>query len=716
MNDNKKPDFLILMVLAVSLVLIAGEAILFNYALLKNYSPGDGTISRLLFFIFYKPKFWMKGGLYFRGLFLTVCGAMAYVVTVTGIPDKKSYGPFIIAGVAMAYILLIRNIYEWATGPINLIVIDAAYLIAIFMFPFALLDIKRQLGEIEGYEFNQNKKLIETPTSINWKTVHGYVNVLNPFRGISIVGGPGAGKSYTLIEPIIEQLLLKNFTAFVYDFKFSTLGDFTYNVLLRKAREQGIKSVPKMFYINFLDVRYSHRCNPIRAQNLNNKALSDEVSTTVLFNLNRSWIQKRGFFEDSAIITFAAMIWWLKKYQDLTGKNVCSLPHAVVFATQLTEKIVPILMDDYEVKAAAAPINEALQKGAMEQLAGVMATLQNSVGKLNIKEMFWVMTESDFDLDINNPADPKVVVVGNDDQYKQVFAPALSLYASMISGKINQKGKLPCLFCVDEVPTIFIPKLDNLPNTGRSNKIATVLAMQDYGQLDRDYGKDEARVLKAGLGTVFVGEVADENTARYASAIFGKRHMKKVSSTYSRNDTSQSVSTQMEDLMPTNRIMNLNQGEFVGKVTETGNKRATLGTKDEKPDEKIFATKFMVDKDPGYIHKLPKVTVFDDSSEENDLLAMKDKLNSHMLELTREMEEIVEIEYWLAMLKKEIKTRQPALFIRMEMLRNFRIKLLPQVKAIQMAFQTKLVELNNEKKAKEEALAEFQIEAESLTT
>ena len=390
---------------------------------------------------------------------------------------------------------------------------------------------------------------------------------------------------------------------------------------------------------------------------------------TVMLNLEKSWISKRDFFANSAIALMGAILWFLRKYAVRKNKNICTLPHAVQFALSDTEKMLTILSQDPEAMTGAAPILEAFNKGAMEQLAGQIASLQIPIAKLAIKELFWVMTGNDFTLDLNNPEEPKIVIIGNDDKLSQVYAPALSLYCTVIAKTINQANRLPSFFTVDEIPTVFLPGIDNLPNTGRSNKVSFCMAMQDYGQLDRDYGKDQARVLKAGCGNVFIGEVSDEATAKYASAMMGKERQEQSSITISKNDVTKNINDQLNQIIPENHIMQLKTGEFVGKVAEVDDDRKDV------VNSKLFASKFLVDKTGNPDQDIPTIfNIYDNLPEGEDKGTLKTekqlidlKMDQHYRQIALEIEELIFDEYEVAsirnIMKKEVEYRQAYKYI-----------------------------------------------------
>ena len=195
------------------------------------------------------------------------------------------------------------------------------------------------------------------------------------------------------------------------------------------------------------------------------------------------------------------------------------------------------------------------------------------------------MTGDDFTLDINNPREPKVLVVGNNPDRQNIYSAALGLYNSRIVKLINKKKQLKSSVIIDELPTIYFRGLDNLIATARSNKVAVCLGFQDFSQLTRDYGDKESKVIQNTVGNVFSGQVVGE-TAKTLSERFGKVLQQRQSMTINRNDKSTSISTQLDSLIPASKISNLTQGMFVGAVSDNF---------DERIEQKIFHAEIVVD-------------------------------------------------------------------------------------------------------------------------
>ena len=441
----------------------------------------------------------------------------------------------------------------------------------------------------ENESFMQETRLMENEYSVNLPTRFyykkkwnkGWINVVNPFRASMVLGTPGSGKSYAIVNNYIKQQIEKGFAMYIYDYKFPDLSEIAYNHLLNHLDAYKVK--PQFYVINFDDPRKSHRCNPINPAFMTDISDAYESAYTIMLNLNRSWIQKQGdFFVESPIILLAAIIWFLKIYEN--GKY-CTFPHAVEFLNRPYAQIFPILTSYDELANYLSPFMDAWEGGAQDQLQGQIASAKIPLSRMISPALYWVMTGDDFSLDINNPNEPKVLVVGNNPDRQNIYSAALGLYNSRIVKLINKKKQLKSSVIIDELPTIYFRGLDNLIATARSNKVAVCLGFQDFSQLTRDYGDKESKVIQNTVGNVFSGQVVGE-TAKTLSERFGKVLQQRQSMTINRNDKSTSISTQMDSLIPASKISNLTQGMFVGAVSDNF---------DERIDQKIFHAEIVVD-------------------------------------------------------------------------------------------------------------------------
>jgi hypothetical protein len=416
----------------------------------------------------------------------------------------------------------------------------------------------------------------------NGRWSKGWINVVNPHRATSVLGTPGSGKSYAVINNYVKQLIEQGNALYVYDYKFPDLTNIVFNHY--RLHPEGYESVkPQVYIINFDDPAKSHRCKPLNPAFMTDIADAYESSYIIMLNLNRTWIKKQGdFFVESPIVLFAAIIWFLKLYEN--GKY-CSFPHAIEMLTAKYEDFFPVLMSYPVLEAYMKPFLNAYEGGAMEQLQGQIASAQIPIARMVSPEIYWVLSGDDFSLDLNNPKEPKILCVGNSPKRENIYATALGLLNARVVQLVNKKGQMPCGVIVDELPTMYFRKIDSLINTARSNRVAVCLGFQDYSRLKRDYGEDECKVITNTIGNVFAGQVLGD-TAKNLQERFGKVLQKRQSISVNRQDTATSTSTQMDYLIPMGKISNLRQGVFVGSVAEDFGIEMT---------QNIFHAKVMVD-------------------------------------------------------------------------------------------------------------------------
>lgn len=439
--------------------------------------------------------------------------------------------------------------------------------------------------------FLQEERCIDNDCSVNLPTRYrykgqwrnGWISVVNVYRSTAVIGLPGSGKSYAVLNNYIKQHIEKGFSMLVYDYKFDDLTRIAYNHLLRHLDKYAVK--PKFCIINFDDPRRSNRCNPIDARFMDDISDAYESAYVTLLNLNKTWVDKQGdFFTDSAVILLAAIIWYLKIYDK---GRYCTFPHAIEFLCQPLDKIFPILSSYPELENYLSPFVDAWKSNAQDQLQGQVASVKIPLSRMISPQLYWVLTGNDFTLDINNPEEPKILCMGNNPDRQSIYGAALGLYNSRLIRLINKKGKLKSSLIIDELPTIYIRGLDNLIATARSNKVSVCLGFQDFSQLERDYGEKEAKVIINTVGNIFSGQVVGD-TAHTLSDRFGKIVQLRESHSVSNENVTTSTNTQLETLIPASKISNLTQGMFVGSVADNF---------DERIEQKIFHAEIVIDND-----------------------------------------------------------------------------------------------------------------------
>ena len=439
------------------------------------------------------------------------------------------------------------------------------------------LQMRKDIFNKMNESFPQEERLLENEYSINLpaqyvlkgKARKSWINFINPFRSLLVIGTPGAGKSYFVIRHIITQHIRKGFSMFIYDFKYDDLSRIAYNTLLKYSY---LYPVPPRFYVIEFD-NIMHRCNPLDPATMEDITDANESSRTIMLGLNRDWIKKQGdFFVESPINFVTAIIWFLRRYED--GK-FCTLPHVIELMQLDYRTMFPLLRTEPEIDVLINPFESAYRHEAWEQLEGQIASAKIAMARLSSPQLYYVLSGNDFTLDINNPDEPKIVCMGNNPQKHQVFGAVLSLYISRVIKLVNKKGKMKSSLVFDEFPTIYFNNIDSLIATARSNKVATTLAVQDYSQLKKDYGRDQAEVIMNIVGNVISGQVMGE-TSKLLSERFGKIVQERESVSINRNDTSISRSTQLDAAIPPSKIAALSSGEFVGMVADDPDQKISL--------------------------------------------------------------------------------------------------------------------------------------------
>ena len=623
---------------ALSILFVVINVYWFCYGAIHEWGINIGVIDKILM------NFNRTAGLFtsilWTKLFAVVFLALSCLGT-RGVKNEKITWAKIIAALTAGFILFFLNWWLLSlplppevNAGFYVFTMTASYILLLMGGIWLSRLLKNNMFDdvfnTENESFMQETRLIENEYSVNLPTRFyykkkwhkGFANVVSIFRASIVLGTPGSGKSYCVVNQYIKQNIEKGFAMYIYDFKYPDLSTIAYNHLLNNR--EGYAKTPTFYVINFDDPSRSHRCNPINPAFMEDISDAYESSYTIMLNLNRTWVSKQGdFFVESPIILFAAIIWFLRIYKD--GKY-CTFPHAVEFLNKPYEKIFPILTSYPELENYLSPFMDAWLGGAADQLQGQIASAKIPLSRMISPQLYWVMSGDEFSLDINNPDDPKILVVGNNPDRQNIYGAALGLYNSRIVK----------LIIIDELPTIYFKGLDNLIATARSNKVAVLLGFQDFSQLKRDYGDKEAAVVMNTVGNIFSGQVVGD-TAKTLSDRFGKVLQKRQSMTINHNDKSTSISTQMDSLIPPSKISNLTQGMFVGAVADSFSERI---------EQKIFHAEIVVDNERVAAEEkaYKKIPVITDFTDENGVDRMKEQIQENYERIRAEARQIVEDE------------------------------------------------------------------------
>ena len=633
---------------AVSIILAIMNVYWYCYEAMRMWGVTIGVVDRILI------NFNRTGGLFHSILYTKLFSLLLLALSCLGTKgvkaEKMSWSKIwtvLAVGFCLFFLnwwILLLPISHLGNATLYIFTMTAGYICllmgGLWMSRLLKHNLMEDVFNNENESFMQETKLMENEYSVNLPTrfyykkkwQRGWINVVNPFRATIVLGTPGSGKSFAVVNNYIKQQIEKGYSMYIYDFKFPDLSTIAYNHMMN--HQNGYKVKPQFYVINFDDPRRSHRCNPIHPDFMSDISDAYESAYTIMLNLNKTWVQKQGdFFVESPIILFAAIIWYLRIYKN--GKY-CTFPHAIELLNRRYEDVFPILTSYPELENYLSPFMDAWQGGAMEQLAGQIASAKIPLSRMISPQLYWVMSASEFTLDINNPEEPKILCVGNNPDRQNIYGAALGLYNSRIVKLINKKGQLKSSVIIDELPTIYFKGLDNLIATARSNKVAVCLGFQDFSQLVRDYGDKEAKVVINTVGNIFSGQVVGE-TAKTLSERFGKVLQKRQSISINRQDVSTSINTQMDSLIPPSKISGLTQGMFVGSVSDNFTERI---------EQKIFHAEIVVDTDKvkrEESHYQP-IPIINDFKDTNDNDCMKQAIQDNYNQIKEDVKLIVKDE------------------------------------------------------------------------
>ena len=505
----------------------------------------------------------------------------------------------------------------------------------------------------ENESFEQNEEFKETPYSVNipmryyykGKFRHGWININNPFRGTFVVGTPGSGKTFSIIEPYIRQHAAKGFAMVVYDYKFPTLAQkLYYHFKINEAKGKTPKGC-QFNIINFVDVEYSRRVNPVQHKYIDSLAAAQETAETLVESLQKGKKEGGGgadqFFQTSAVNFLAACIYFFVNYRrvpyrakgeplyaeydvdpqtghhKLTGRafadeeltipeepafwlgKYSDMPHVLSFLNHDYTEIFEVLKTDAEVYPLLGPFMTAFENKAMEQLEGMIGTLRVQISRLATKEAYWIFHKEgdDFDLKVSDPKSPSYLLIANDPEKESIIGALNAMILNRLVTRVNSgQGKnVPVSIIVDEVPTLYFHKIDRLIGTARSNKVAVVLGFQELPQLEADYGKVGMQKIITTIGNVISGSARNKETLEWLSNdIFGKTVQLKKGVTINRSETSINLNENMDSMVPASKISDMPSGWVAGQVARdfTPTKVGRRGQMDIQKSEEFKTSKF----------------------------------------------------------------------------------------------------------------------------
>lgn len=487
--------------------------------------------------------------------------------------------------------------------------------------------ISSRLGKdkwnIEEESFMQPTEPKITPYSVNipmlfyyrGKVHKGYIPLENLFRGCLICGVPGSGKSFGVIMPIIRQLIYQNsFTMCIYDLKYPDLGKIAYYQYLL-AKQEGRMLNFDFHVINLNDPSKSRRVNPFKPEYLQTLADANETSEALVEALKKG--DKSGgsdqFFTQSAVNFLTACIYFFSKYEN---GRFSTLPHVLAFLNLSYEEIFDTLFSNEELNSLLSPFQTAYKARAFEQLEGQVGTLKIFISRLATKETFWVFGANDFELQVSNPQHPGILILANDPATQSINSACLSVVVNRLTKLVNCKGNLPVGIVIDEAPSLYLYRIEQVLSQARSNLVATVLGIQSLQQFQQQYGKETSATITSVVGNVLSGSVQNKDTLEWLERIFGKVKQQSESISIDRNKTSISLSEKLEPLIPAGKIAGLSSGQMVGLIASDAVEKFTGKFKTSAVHCRINIDVKAVKSEESNYRELPVFYDFGDRKEE----------------------------------------------------------------------------------------------------
>ncbi|MBK5719888.1 type IV secretion system DNA-binding domain-containing protein [Dysgonomonas sp. Marseille-P4677] len=550
--------------------------IVFAITIFNAFAPAVLFIFLFVGFLF--PEYMNENWLY-RNLLrfnIGILHAGLYAIYLTsfliigfkGFSNNNFLTKLMMSCILMTAFFIIAGMISILSEVASLIVLGILPIVAIVILFFTRKKRKDQTTLIKNEKKQANKQRIAK--ELVFETTQGKIYLDNPYRAIYIQGGAGSGKSKSVFEPIIAQLVENNYTGLLYDFKSPELSE---KVLSAYCTSRNIKS----YFVDFKNPYRSNRINPIMPEYLLKSAYALEYATILINNLIPQTIKEHDFFSDNARMVLAGVIWYLRNHYP----NYCTLPHVISLLLHTDiDKLITTISEDYEAGGFVASLKQAIDRGAERQAAGVASTLQNALSQLNTRDIFYILSGSDFDLQLNNPNNPKFLCLGNDSTLASTYAPIISLIIGVCVRQMNQPNKQKSIILLDEAPTIYIPNIEQIPATARSNKVSVVFGVQDYSQLADKYGQDKAQVILSNMGNQFYGRTVNEKSAQMICNLFGKHD--RIFETKNRgtgtsgefvhlsSNTNKGISESIQerDRVRVSDITSLEAGQFYGLIAE----------------------------------------------------------------------------------------------------------------------------------------------------
>lgn len=380
-------------------------------------------------------------------------------------------------------------------------------------------------------------------------------------RGIFISGASGSGKTQSVINPIISEIISNDYASITYDFKFDnapserSLSDVIYSRSITK------KSKVKNYYFNLDDPKRSVRLNPLKF--IPDSSYASSLAETFLFNISTHNIKHQDFWFKNSRALLGAAIWWFYKEQP----KICTLPHVLEFVNNPAplEKKIELLMKNTESYKIIAPVRSGIS--SQNQAAGAQSSPQADFSNYCTPNVYWSLSGSEFLLDVNNLDSPRRIILGNNAAKGTFNTPILALLIAASIQNCSHHGRTKTVILLDEASSIFIPQISQNAATLRDYDIATVFCAQDMSQVSiLLQGQTQADALLSNLNTHIYGKCNVPRSCELIEKRFST--VKEKSTTRTSNNSGintsfgKSESIQDRPALSSHQIAHFKEGEF----------------------------------------------------------------------------------------------------------------------------------------------------------
>ncbi|WP_178338917.1 type IV secretory system conjugative DNA transfer family protein [Arenibacter nanhaiticus] len=374
-------------------------------------------------------------------------------------------------------------------------------------------------------------------------------------RGLIAIGGAGSGKTFSLIKPLLAYSI-KRKGCITFDPK----GELT--PLINQIAKQNGKEV-----LNFsLDYNYD-KINPLSLC----KDKSDIIEFSSYFLSGIVGIPKEDnakYFFNAAKGVLTGVIIFLKN----KGIKYATIPHFIaLFLTVSSDELILMLTSDQEAKRASMVLNSV--KKDPKLLGSILSTFTAFFSSLDTPMIFRNLVTEELLNIPNNPNNPSIVNLIFNLQKRDLYTPIYSSIVGLILKRMNTPNQFDSAVIIDEFTVLSIPNFVNIPETARSNKIATCIAIQDISQLISRYGREEASSIISNMGNQFLFRTTNPETLDHFQQMLGKREVENISRTLKDFSItiSKNIGIRETNILKKEEIIKYIPGQVFGIIAE-GNK------------------------------------------------------------------------------------------------------------------------------------------------